>query len=95
MSNQYPQAAIHTDIDVRRHLLHLRRLHALNTGTPPPLKEAKELDELERRKRPSKEVTTIRLSPEVLAAFRATGRGWQKRIDKALCEIVKRGELRA
>jgi len=97
MSNQCPQAAIHSDIDVRRHLLHLRRLHALNTGAPPPLKEARELYELERRKkRPAiKEITTIRLSPEVLAAFRATGRGWQTRIDKILCEFVKRGKLRA
>jgi uncharacterized protein (DUF4415 family) len=28
--------------------------------------------------------TTIRLSPEVSAAFRATGNGWQTRIDAAL-----------
>lgn len=30
--------------------------------------------------------TTIRLSPEVSAAFRATGDGWQTRIDAALKE---------
>lgn len=28
--------------------------------------------------------TTIRLSPEVMAAFKATGKGWQTRIDAAL-----------
>lgn len=33
--------------------------------------------------------TTIRLSPEVSAAFRATGDGWQTRIDGALKEWLK------
>jgi uncharacterized protein (DUF4415 family) len=33
--------------------------------------------------------TTIRLSPEVSAAFRATGRGWQTRIDAALKDWLK------
>ncbi|WP_446809806.1 BrnA antitoxin family protein [Methylomonas sp. 2BW1-5-20] len=32
----------------------------------------------------TKERITIRLSPEVLAAFRATGAGWQTRVDEAL-----------
>ncbi|MDD2609903.1 MAG: BrnA antitoxin family protein [Giesbergeria sp.] len=31
-----------------------------------------------------KQATTIRLSPEVMAAFKATGKGWQTRIDAAL-----------
>jgi uncharacterized protein (DUF4415 family) len=38
--------------------------------------------------RPKAEVTkeriTIRLSPDVLAKFRATGAGWQTRVDAAL-----------
>ncbi|CDS51948.1 hypothetical protein [Polaromonas sp. CG9_12] len=33
--------------------------------------------------------TTIRLSPEVSAAFRATGQGWQTRIDAALKDWLK------
>ena len=33
---------------------------------------------------PTKISTTIRLSPEVIAHFKATGRGWQSRIDEAL-----------
>lgn len=33
---------------------------------------------------PTKQLVSIRLSAEVLAAFRATGRGWQGRIDAAL-----------
>lgn len=33
--------------------------------------------------------TTIRLSPDVSAAFRATGAGWQTRIDAALRDWLK------
>jgi len=33
--------------------------------------------------------TTIRLSPEVLAAFRAAGPGWQTRMDNALKDWLK------
>ena len=43
--------------------------------------------------RPKAEVTkeriTIRLSPDVLAAFKATGKGWQSRIDAVLKEWVQ------
>jgi uncharacterized protein (DUF4415 family) len=37
-----------------------------------------------RQKSPTKLPTTIRLSPDVMAAFKATGAGWQTRIDNAL-----------
>lgn len=40
-------------------------------------------------KRPTKEQVAIRLSPEVLAAFRADGPGWQTRIDEALKDWLK------
>ncbi|WP_396438683.1 BrnA antitoxin family protein [Limnohabitans sp.] len=36
------------------------------------------------QKAPVKQATTIRLSPDVMAAFKATGAGWQTRIDNAL-----------
>ncbi|TAN68553.1 MAG: hypothetical protein EPN17_08855 [Methylobacter sp.] len=43
--------------------------------------------------RPKAEITkeriTIRLSPDVLAVFKATGKGWQSRIDAALKEWVQ------
>ncbi|HET8802360.1 MAG TPA: BrnA antitoxin family protein [Marinobacter sp.] len=43
--------------------------------------------------RPKSEVTkeriTIRLSQEVVEKFRATGSGWQTRMDKALQEYLK------
>ena len=41
-------------------------------------------------KRPPKEVINIRLSPEVLSAFRATGDGWQTRVDGALRDWLKK-----
>lgn len=47
------------------------------------------------QKTPTKIVTTIRLSPEVIGAFRATGRGWQTRMDELLLAAVKRGRVRA
>ena len=45
------------------------------------------------RGRPRAEVTkeriTIRLSPEVVQSFRATGDGWQTRVDAALKDWLK------
>lgn len=37
-----------------------------------------------KQKAPTKVSTTLRLSPEVMDAFKATGNGWQTRIDAAL-----------
>ena len=57
---------------------------ALRLGDLPPSLQAK----LRGRPRAAvvKERTTIRLSADVLARFRATGSGWQTRIDAALKE---------
>lgn len=41
------------------------------------------------QKTPIKERITIRLSPEVVAPFRATGAGWQTRLDAALKDWLK------
>jgi len=50
-------------------------------------------DVMLKRGRPRKEVTkapvSIRLSPDVLEAFRTTGRGWQTRVDDALKDWLK------
>lgn len=47
-----------------------------------------------RRGRPCAELTkeriTIRLSPQVVAAFRATGKGWQTRMDEVLLDFVRK-----
>jgi uncharacterized protein (DUF4415 family) len=37
---------------------------------------------------PTKEQVAVRYSPEVLAYFRATGTGWQTRMDEVLREYV-------
>ena len=37
----------------------------------------------------TKERVTIRLSPEVTAYFRSTGKGWQTRVDEALKAYVR------
>jgi len=36
---------------------------------------------------------TLRLSADVLAAFKSTGRGWQTRIDEVLREAVAAGRV--
>jgi uncharacterized protein (DUF4415 family) len=41
------------------------------------------------QKAPTKERITIRLSPDVVDAFRATGEGWQTRVDSALKDWLK------
>lgn len=38
------------------------------------------------QRRPIKQPVSIRLSPDVLTAFRRMGRGWQSRVDTALRE---------
>jgi uncharacterized protein (DUF4415 family) len=46
------------------------------------------------QKSPTKVSTTIRLSPEVVAYFRAGGPGWQARIDAALRELITADSLK-
>jgi uncharacterized protein (DUF4415 family) len=41
------------------------------------------------QKAPVKQRITIRLSPEVVEQFRATGEGWQVRVDTALRDWLK------
>ena len=46
-----------------------------------------------KNKNPTKEQVALRLDPDVLAAFRASGRGWQTRMNTALKEWLKTGAL--
>jgi uncharacterized protein (DUF4415 family) len=41
------------------------------------------------QKSPTKQRITIRLSPEVVEYFRASGPGWQNRVDEELAKFVK------
>lgn len=45
------------------------------------------------QKAPTKERITIRLSHDVVNAFRATGDGWQSRIDAALKTYLQEHEI--
>lgn len=40
------------------------------------------------QRRPTKQSVTVRFSPEVLAYFKATGEGWQTRMNQVLSEWV-------
>ena len=42
------------------------------------------------QKAPTKKLVSLRLSPEVIDHFKATGRGWQTRIDGALLESIRK-----
>jgi uncharacterized protein (DUF4415 family) len=42
------------------------------------------------QKAPTKKLVSLRLSPEVVEHFKATGRGWQTRIDGALLEAIRK-----
>ncbi len=66
----------------------LARFRPANEVLPPSL-----LAKLRAPGRPKAEVTkeriTIRLSPDVLSAFRASGSGWQTRMDAALRDWLR------
>ena len=47
------------------------------------------------QKTPTKERITIRLSRDVVERFRATGDGWQSRVDGALQDWLKKHKLPA
>lgn len=53
-----------------------------NEALPPSLQ--RKLGVRGPQKAPTKERVTIRLSPDVVRRFRATGAGWQTRVDVAL-----------
>lgn len=42
-----------------------------------------------KQKAPTKQAITIRLSPEIITAFKATGKGWQTRINDVLLQHIQ------
>jgi uncharacterized protein (DUF4415 family) len=56
---------------------------------PPALQKTLGMRVRGPQKAPPKVSTTIRLSPEVVEAFRAGGDGWQTRIDAALKDWLR------
>ncbi len=75
----------------------VRELTAADMRSFKPASEALPLDLQKRlgvrargpQKAPTKISTTIRLSNDVVQAFRATGDGWQTRVDAALKDWLK------
>ena len=65
----------------------MKRFRAARDVLPPML--LVKLDVRGPQKAPTKERITIRLSPEVVQPFRATGDGWQTRLDAALKDWLK------
>jgi len=62
----------------------IHRPPPLRTWVPPP----------QPRKRRMKKIrTTLRLSPEVLEEFNASGPGWQTRMDDVLLKMVMEKEV--
>ena len=86
---------------VDRHAIRPVEYDELPEWTPETFHKADVLVEgkLVRRGRPkasvTKRLTSLRLSEEVLKHFRATGRGWQTRIDEVLQKHVSRTSRRA
>ena len=48
-----------------------------------------------KQKQPTKELVSIRLSPEVLEYFRSSGKGWQSRLNKTLLDVVSTSSEKA
>ncbi|MES2186309.1 MAG: BrnA antitoxin family protein [Pseudomonadota bacterium] len=66
----------------------LSRFRPASEVLPVALQEALGVRRRGPQKAPTKVPTTIRLSPEVVEYFQATGEGWQSRVDGALREYV-------
>ena len=66
-----------------------RRFKPVAQVLPPELLKAIGIKPRGSQKAPTKQATTIRLSPDVMAAFKATGAGWQTRIDAALKDWLR------
>ena len=85
------RALIDSEGEVRElTVVDMKRLRPAKIALPATL-----LDKLKVRgpqKVPVKERITIRLSPEVVQPFRATGEGWQTRVDAALKDWLKSHE---
>ena len=67
----------------------LRRFKSVAEVLPPDLLKAMRIKPRGSQKAPIKQATTIRLSSDVMAAFKATGAGWQTCIDAALKDWLR------
>ena len=78
-----PRPLIDEDGEVRElTAADMMRLRHMKEALPATLQ--RKLNVRGAQRTPTKERITIRLSPDVVARFRATGDGWQTRVDAAL-----------
>ena len=70
--------------------LTMKDLKAFEPGLALPPSLQRKLGVRGPQKTPTKERVTIRLSRDVIAQFRASGDGWQTRVDAALQDWLKR-----
>ena len=73
--------------DVRE--LNLKDLAAFRSSQALPQSVRRKIGERGPQRAPTKERITIRLSRDVVERFRATGDGWQTRVDAALQDWLK------
>jgi uncharacterized protein (DUF4415 family) len=67
----------------------LKRFHELPAEMQAKLRAVRG-----KQKAPTKELISLRVSRDVLGGFRATGEGWQTRMDEALREWIERREAK-
>ena len=76
--------------DVRQSIAQARRGEAARVHTPADIAHYKARGRPVGSMKPdAKQAVTVRYSPDVLAAFKATGQGWQARMNDALREWLK------
>lgn len=67
----------------------LRHFRPAHEALPPALQKALGMRARGPQKAPTRDRITIRLSHDVVERFRATGDGWQTRVDAALKDWLK------
>ena len=76
--------------DVRQSIAQARQGEAARVHTPADIARYKARGRPVGSIKPdAKQAVTVRYSPDVLAAFKATGQGWQARMNDALREWIK------
>ena len=76
--------------DVRQSIAQARQGEAARVHTPADIARYKARGRPVGSIKPdAKQAVTVRYSPDVLAAFKATGQGWQSRMNDALREWLK------
>ena len=76
--------------DVRQSIAQARQGEAARVHTPADIARYKARGRPVGSMKPdAKQAVTVRYSPDVLAAFKSTGQGWQARMNDALREWLK------